>query len=127
MKQKSPFPPGAFRRWSAGVLLVFVVSFTAACGGRPPAEVPLARLVAEQETYDGRTVVTEGTVIAVRDAEESQVYFVLQDPADNRVRILPDAAAAPYEDATVTVTGMFEFRDRSGRELTVENIERDGP
>ena len=94
----------------------------AACSGGGPVEVPLAQLVAEQEAYDGQTVVTEGTVAAVRDSSAADAYFVLQDAADNRVRLLPDEAAAPHEGDSVAVTGAFRFREQSGRDLTVDRI-----
>lgn len=103
--------------------LTLVVSFLiGACTGGAPADVPLALLVAQQEEYDGQTVTTHGTVVAVRDSEAADPYFVLQDRADNRVQLLPAAAAAPHEGDAVAVRGVFRFRPESGRELTVEDI-----
>lgn len=42
----------------------------------------------------------------------------------SRVRLLPDASAAPYSDESVVVTGTFRFDPNAGRELHVETIER---
>ena len=108
--------------WRIAAVSVVAAIFLAACSGATAVEVPLAQLVAEQESYDGQTVVTEGTVAAVRDSPSADAYFVLQDAADHRVRLLPDEAAAPHEGDNVVVTGVFRFRQQSGRDLRVDGI-----
>lgn len=90
------------------------------CSPSGPVDVPLATLAAEQEAYDGRTVVTEGVVVEVQDTMEAEPYYVLQDESDNRVRLLPTADARPHENQRVTVTGDFRFVPERGRELHVE-------
>ena len=94
----------------------------AGCSRGRPADVPLTLLVAEQERNDGRTVRTNGTVTAIRDRDAGDAYFVLEDVAQNRVRLVPDETAAAHEGETVTVTGVFRFQAESGRELRVDDI-----
>lgn len=108
--------------WRGTAQCLVGVFLIAACSGGTPVEVPLAHLVAEQETYDGQALTTEGTVVAVRDFATADDYFVLQDAAENRVRLVPDEAAAPHDGDTVAVTGSFRFDEQSGRHLTVEQI-----
>lgn len=86
-------------------------------------EVPLTVLAEEQDSYDGRAVSTSGSVIAIQDSPGGPAYFVLEDNG-SRVRLLPDASAAPYSEESVVVTGTFRFDPNAGRELHVETIER---
>ena len=108
--------------WWATVLALAVALSLPGCSRGGPAEVPLTLLVAEQETYDGRTVRTNGTVAAIRDYDAGGPYFVLEDVAQNRVRLVPDETAAAHEGETVAVTGVFRFQPDSGRELQIDDI-----
>jgi hypothetical protein len=108
------------RRAAAAAFLIL-----SACGGEP-ADVPLVRLAAEQEAYDGRTVSTEGRVVPIEDPPAGEPYFVLEDHAGNRVHLLPDATARPYVGESVTVTGAFRFDPNAGRQLEIETIESSG-
>lgn len=108
--------------WRPALLTLAVALSLAGCSRGGPAEVPLTLLVAEQETYHGRTVRTNGTVAAIRDYDAGDPYFVLEDVAQNRVRLVPDETAAAHEGETVAVTGVFRFQPESGRELQVDDI-----
>lgn len=110
-------------RW--GTLLVVVSVLSTACSGGSIREVPLAQLAAEQDAYDGQAVRTLGTVVSVVDQPGDEPYFVLQDAAGNRVRLLPDGAVRGHEGDVVTVTGTFAFRPDAGRELLVDEIRAD--
>lgn len=104
----------------AGLVLLVIV--LAACGGPATADVPLARIAAEQDVYDGQVLSTSGTVVPIADVPGRDPYFVLEDADGNRVRLLPDDAARPYEGESVAVTGTFDFRPDAGRQLRVDTI-----
>lgn len=87
-----------------------------------PVDVELSRLAAEQEVYDGDTVVAEGNVRAIRDQPDTELYYVLEDADNNRVRLLPQELAAEHEGGRVRVRGVFEFDSGQGRLLQVENV-----
>lgn len=103
-------------------LVLLAVALLAACGG-DPANVPLADLAAEQEAHDGRVVSTEGVVVPIEDRPGGDVYFVLEDDAGNRVRLVPDAAARRHADQTIAITGTFRFDPDAGRELDIDTID----
>ncbi len=106
----------------ASAAAVAMLVLMTGCGGEP-ADVPLAHLAADQEAYDGRSVSTRGTVVAIEDAPGSQEYFVLEDNAGNRVRLLPDATASRHVGESVVVTGDFGFEPNGGRQLHADAIE----
>ncbi len=104
------------------LVAAITVAAIAACGSTSPTDVTLAALAAEQERYDGRTVTTEGTVTAIRDAPADEPYYVLQDQSRNRVRLVPADVAQPHDGDLVQVTGTFRFIADRGRELQIEEI-----
>jgi len=85
----------------------------------------LADLVEHQETYDGRTVSTSGTVERFEDA--SGPYYVLDDGAGNRVALTPASSVAGRTGESVTVTGRFSVDPGEGRRIAVDSVSGSGP
>lgn len=94
------------------------------CGDQPPNAVSLATLVAEADGFDGRLVLTTGVVREFDETEALEPHFVIEDAAQNRVQLMPNAAAQPYVDAEVAVVGVFTFDEETGRRIEVDGIER---
>ncbi len=112
------------RRHGACVWALATLVLTApACASARPADVTLVTLSAEQEAYNGRVVVTEGVVVAVRDAPDEEPYYVLQDDAQNRVLLVPSVWPADHEGEVVSVTGVFQIDPNSGRKLVIRRID----
>ena len=88
---------------------------------RGPTAVSLPQLVADQESYNGREIQTQGTVREFRDPDGT-VYYVIEDNRPNRVELEPANAASPYVGQRILVAGQFHFNDRRGRSLTVERL-----
>ncbi len=113
------------RRGRANARLVMVALLVAGLGfgacARGPADVSLADLAADQETYDGRVVVTEGTVRHI--TEGTRPHHVLEDEAQNRVLLVPDDLAARHRGERIEVRGQFRFDPERGRTLQVEELE----
>ncbi len=107
---------------TAAWLLAVPLLLATACAPTRPIEVTLATLAAEQEAYDGRTVITQGAVVQARDAPGDEPYHVLQDGSQNRVRLVPSGWARDHESEVVSVTGVFRFVPDSGRELVIQRI-----
>ncbi len=105
----------------AALLLTALLVAAPGCASGP-VEVELSQLAADQEAYDGDTVVTEGTVREIRDHPDAEPYHVLEDAHDNRVRLLPDELAAEYAGRRVQVRGGFEFDPGQGRLLRAEDV-----
>lgn len=103
------------------VICVLAIVLAACASGA--SEVPLTMLADKQDVYDGRAVSTRGSVLGIEDPRGAGTYYVLEDNAGNRVRLLPDASARPFADESVVVTGTFRFDPNAGRELHVETIE----
>lgn len=79
--------------------------------------------MADQESYEGELVTTEGVVTAVSDAPGGGAYHVLEDADANRVLLVPDSVAARYVGQRVSVTGRFTFDPDQGRQVQVERID----
>lgn len=90
------------------------------CRSRSAATVSLAQLAAKQDAYAGRLVDTIGTVRSFLDA--SSRYYVIEDAHQNRVELLPGRLVSRYVGRRVEVTGKFEFDERSGRFIAIEEI-----
>ena len=88
----------------------------AACGS--DAEVSLQVLADYQDGYDGRTVVTEGTV---RTFDDPRHYWIEDDDL-NRVAISPDDAVADKVGEQVRVRGLFSASPDAGRSIAVEEV-----
>ena len=106
------------------VALVAAVA-SAACDSAP-AQVPLQVLADQQEEYDGRVVSTDGVVVPIEDRPGSEAYFVLEDEANNRIRLHPDSVAREHLHESVVVTGEFRFNPEAGRELHIDSITTSG-
>lgn len=112
------------RRWRRvlGALAAAVVLLAGACRPeREPVAVPLARLVSEQESYEGQAVETRGTVRAFGD-DPATHHYVLEDARANRVQLIPDRAARRYLGREVLVAGEFGFDETRGRFISVDRI-----
>jgi hypothetical protein len=100
---------------------VVTVSLLApACGPSQLEAVSLARLVADQESYVGRDVRTEGVVR--RFTDQSGPYFVLEDAEHNRVELVPAPRVAAYQGRRIDVDGVFGFKPTRGRFIEVGNM-----
>lgn len=103
------------------VATVVTVSLLApACGPSQPEAVSLAKLVADQESYVGRDVRTEGVVR--RFTDPSGPYFVLEDAEHNRVELLPASRVAAYQGRRIEVDGVFGIEQTRGRFIEVGNV-----
>lgn len=110
----------------AALLAAAALLLAAACGGeREPVTVPLSRLVAERESYEGRRVETRGTVEAFGE-EGATRHYVVADARANRVQLLPEDAVAEHVGREVIVVGEFGFDEQSGRFIWVERIRTAG-
>jgi hypothetical protein len=112
------------RRWRRvfGALAATVLLLAGACRpGREPLAVPLARLVSEQESYEGQEVETRGTVRAFGEDPATR-HYVLEDARANRVQLIPDRAARGYVGREVLVAGEFGFDDTRGRFISIDRI-----
>ena len=117
-------PPTATpsRRWlplavlAAIAALLLLGAWTLAHRG--PTDVPLARLAAEQEAYDGAQVETVGLVRRFEDPGRA-TYYVLEDPQLTRVALEPAAAASPYQGQPVAVVGTFHVDASRGRWIAI--------
>jgi hypothetical protein len=109
-------------RWPAALLTVLVLAFVVATTlwdrETGPQEVTLAELVAEQEAWDGREVVTTGTVRTFDDPPHGWV----EDEAGNRVELVPGDVFVEVVGREVVVEGRFTFREGEGRRIDVERL-----
>lgn len=104
--------------WAALAGLV-VAAIAAGCGS-PARSVSLASLVADQQTYQGQVVTTEGVV--QRFGPTTKPYFVIADAADNRVEVTPASSIARYAGRRVRVTGRFDFVAGTGRVIEAQRV-----
>ena len=87
------------------------------------ATVTLARLAADEGTYDGRAVMTQGIVRQFEDADgDGKVYYLIEDGRPNRVELAPASAAGAYVGQEVDVIGTFHFDDQRGRSITIQRV-----
>ncbi len=90
------------------------------CVDRSPAQVvSLADLVAEQDAYDGSTVIAEGTV----QVHDEPRHFWIEDADQHRVEVFPPDAVADLVGQRIRVTGRFTFRDDRGRGIDIADLE----
>ncbi|MGH2554428.1 MAG: hypothetical protein ACRDHO_01760 [Actinomycetota bacterium] len=88
---------------------------------REPVAVPLARLVSEQESFEGKDVETRGTVRAFGEDPATR-HYVVEDARANRVQLVPDRVADGYVGREVMVAGEFGFDERRGRFIRIDRI-----
>lgn len=113
------------RRWRRvlGALAATVLLLAGACRPeREPLAVPLARLVSEQESYEGQEVETRGTVLAFGEDDSATHHYVLEDARANRVQLIPHRAARGYVGREVLVAGQFGFDETRGRFISIDRI-----
>jgi len=96
------------------------VAATTGCGGGS-GQVPLARLAGNQEAYVGEEVTTSGRVEQQTNVDGSH-YYVLTDPAQNLVILVPAGRARPYVGGDVSVRGRFGFNPRVGRLIRISSV-----
>ncbi|HZD75048.1 MAG TPA: hypothetical protein VE776_14375 [Actinomycetota bacterium] len=108
----------------AAVAVVLAAAVLAACAGRRPASVSLARLAADQEAYRGEQVKTQGVVRRFTDTAGS--YFVIEDAEHDRVEVLPASRMARYQGRRVELTGRFGVGQTTGRFIQVERVSAGG-
>lgn len=109
--------------WLLTALALAVLVPGAACGrgSNAPTAVSLAQLAANEVSYDGRYVQTQGTVRQFRDPDGS-AYNVVEDGQANRVELVPASTGSAYVGRQVTVLGTFHFDDQHGRSIAVERL-----
>lgn len=104
--------------------LIGVVLLASACGIHQPVSVSLGSLAANQGSYQGQEVRTEGLV--QRFTDPTGPYFVLEDAQQDRVEVLPAARMAGFEGRRVEVTGKFGVNETIGRYIQVERVSSPG-
>ncbi|TVP59235.1 MAG: hypothetical protein EA349_03380 [Halomonadaceae bacterium] len=82
------------------------------------SQLSLQVLADYQQGYDGRRVVTEGTVRSFDDP----LHYWIEDQALNRVAITPDSAVADYVGQRVRVKGVFSASRDAGRVIAAEEV-----
>lgn len=102
------------------VLTAALALLSTACGG-DPVEASLADLARDQDRFSGKAVITSGRVI--RFEGPSGDYYVLQDQDQNRVALIPRERAAPFNGASVRVSGTFDLKERFGRVIEIRTID----
>ncbi|HKK23731.1 MAG TPA: hypothetical protein VJ947_08600 [Pseudohaliea sp.] len=99
-------------------LFILLLIAVAACSGRQAVEVPLARLVAQQDAYNGRTVVAVGTLRSHPDP----AHYWIEDDRYNRVEVAYGDNLAPYLGQRLAVRGLFRYSPDEGRRIDVEYL-----
>lgn len=99
--------------------MLLPVLILAGCGGS--GQTSLAKLANNQDAYLGKQISTSGRVEVERDANGSR-YYVLTDPEQDLVELLPAGTARRFVGDAVVVRGRFGFDPHSGRVLRIERI-----
>jgi hypothetical protein len=106
--------------WLVLLLAVVGVGVLGCAGdGSEPRVVTLAELVAEQDAYDGSTVIVEGTV---RTYDQPRHYWI-EDVEQHRVELFPHDLVEDLVGHQIRVTGRFTFVDDRGRGIDVEELD----
>jgi hypothetical protein len=91
------------------------------CGG--PQVVSLDDLAFDGERHEGSQVVTVGTVVEFTEDDGAlERHLVIEDAAQNRVRLVPLETAEPFIGADIEVTGRYVFEPTRGRTIEVDEI-----
>lgn|SRR5487761_1118695 len=107
-------------RVAVGLAPILVLALLVAACGVPSRPVSLASLAADQASYQGQEVTTQGVVH--RFTDPTGPYFLIEDAADNRVEVVPAAEIAKYEGRQVAVTGKFDFVPNTGRVIHIHHV-----
>ena len=102
-----------------GVLLTaccLVAAALTACLPREATEVTLAQLAAFQSDYDGRRVITGGTLRTFPDPR----HYWIEDGDLNRVELHGDESFDVRVGQAVRLRGRFAYDPEAGRSITVE-------
>ncbi len=83
--------------------------------------MPLSRLASNQDAYIGKEVRTSGRVEEQTNVDGTR-YYVLADPAQDLVVLVPARRARPYAGRAVSVTGRFGFDPHIGRLVRIAVI-----
>lgn len=108
-------------RASAALAAATTVLVVAGCGGS--SQPTLAKLAANQDAYAGKEVTVSGRVEEQANANGSH-YYVLSDPAQDLVELVPAARARPDRGRDVTVSGRFAVDPHVGRLIRITTIKR---
>lgn len=108
-------------RISAALAAAATLLIVAGCGGS--GQPTLAKLAANQDAYAGKEVTVSGRVEKQANANGSH-YYVLSDPAQDLVELLPAARARPDRGRDVTVSGRFAIDPHLGRVIRIVTITR---
>ena len=108
-------------RASAAFAAATTVLIVAGCGGS--GQPTLAKLANNQDAYAGKEVTVSGRVEEQANANGSH-YYVLSDPAQDLVELVPAARARPDRGREVTVSGRFAVDPHVGRLIEVVTIKR---
>ena len=93
----------------------------AGCGGS--SQPTLAKLAANQDAYAGKEVTVSGRVEEQANTNGSH-YYVLSDPAQTLVELVPVRLARPDRGRDVTVSGRFAVDPQVGRLIHIATIKR---
>ena len=105
----------------AALAAATTVLAAAGCGGS--SQPTLAKLANNQDAYAGKEVTVSGRVEEQANANGSH-YYVLSDPAQDLVELVPAARARPDRGREVTVSGRFAVDPHVGRLIRVVTIKR---
>jgi hypothetical protein len=109
------------------LVIVLLASACAPVSSVAPIPVSLAQLAADDGTYDGRDIETQGIVRQFQDPAGT-LYYTIEDSRPNRVNLTPANVADMYVGERVEVNGTFHFDEYKGRFITVQRVRpfRDG-
>ena len=108
-------------RVSAALAAALVLLAVAGCGGS--GQPTLAKLAANQDAYAGKEVTVSGRVEEQANANGSH-YYVLSDPAQDLVALVPAGRARPDRGRDVTVSGRFAVDAHVGRLIRIATIKQ---
>lgn len=98
------------------IVPVLCLLLLTACSGA--TQVSLANLVNQENSLDGRTVVTQGVV---RTFDEPRHYWI-EDEQLNRVSVEPDEAVKDLVGEQVEVSGRFTASRDEGRKIQAQSV-----
>jgi hypothetical protein len=100
------------------LIVLLCLLAVAGCDRREPAELTLAQLVAQQESYNGRSVVASG----ILRSHPQPLHYWIEDEAGNRVELLYHDSLEPLLGEHMAVRGRFLYAPDRGRRIEVEYL-----